>query len=65
MNVLFMSLGTFYNLNDSSVHLDILKRFAEEHEVWLVCKNEDKPTELTEELGIHVLRVHTGELKKV
>lgn len=65
MNVLFMSLGTFYNLNDSSVHLDILKRFAEEHEVWLVCKNEDRPTELTEELGIHVLRVHTGELKKV
>ena len=60
-----MSLGTFYNLNDSSVHLDILKRFAEEHEVWLVCKNEDKPTELTEELGIHVLRVHTGELKNV
>lgn len=65
MKVLFMSLGTFYNLNDSSVHLDILKRFAKEHEVWLVCKNEDKPTELTEELGIHVLRVHTGELKKV
>lgn len=65
MKVLFMSLGTFYNLNGSSVHLDILKRFAENHEVWLVCKNEDKPTELTEELGIHVLRVHTGELKKV
>lgn len=65
MKVLFMSLGVFYDLNDSSVHLDILKRFAKEHEVWLVCKNEDKPTELTEELGIHVLRVHTGELKKV
>ena len=60
-----MSLGVFYNLNDSSVHLDILKRFAKEHEVWLVCKNEGKPTELTEEIGIHVLRVHTGELKKV
>lgn len=65
MNVLFMSLGTFYNLNGSSVHLDVLKRFAEEHEVWLVCKNEEKPTEFTDELGIHVLRVHTGELKKV
>lgn len=65
MKILFMSLGVFYNLNDSSVHLDILKRFAKEHEVWLVCKNEGKPTELTEEIGIHVLRVHTGELKKV
>lgn len=65
MNVLFMSLGSFNNLNDSSVHLDILKRFAEDHEVWLVCKNENKPTIFTEEFGIHVLRVHTGKLKKV
>lgn len=65
MKVLFMSLGTLYNLNESSVHLDILKRIAEEHEVWLVCKNEGRPTEFTEENGIHVLRVHTGELKKV
>lgn len=60
-----MSLGTFNNLNDSSVHLDILKRFAKDHEVWLVCKNEDKPTKLTKEARIHVLRVHTGQLKKI
>lgn len=65
MNVLFMSLGTFSNLNGSSVHLDILKRFAEDHEVWLACKNVEKPTGLTVEYGIHVLRVHTGELKRV
>ena len=65
MNVLFMSLGTFYNLEESSVHLDLLKRFSKEHDVWLVCKNEGMPTELTQELGINVLRVHTGELKKV
>lgn len=65
MNVLFMSLGTFYNLNSSSVHLDILKRLSKDNNVWLVCKNEDRPTELSEELGIHVLRVHTGELKRV
>ena len=65
MNVLFMSLGTLYNLKDSSVHLDILKRIASEHEVWLLCKNENKPTEFIDELGIHVLRVRTGEMKKV
>ena len=36
-----------------------------DHDVWLVCKNEGKPTEYIEEYGVHVLRVHTGELKKV
>ncbi len=65
MRVMFMSLGVFYNLNESSVHLDILKKFSEKHDVWLVCKNENKQTEFVDELGIHVLRVHTGELKKV
>ena len=57
MNVLFMCLGTFYDLNESSVHIDILKRFAKDQDVWLVCKNEERPTELKDENGIHVLRV--------
>lgn len=65
MNILFMCLGTFSDLNESSVHIDILKRFAREHNVWLVCKNEGKATALTDEQGIHILRVHTGELKNV
>lgn len=60
-----MCLGTMDNLGDSSVHIDLLKRLSQEHETWLICKHEGKPTELTEEYGIHVLRVHTGELKKV
>lgn len=63
MNVLFMCLGTFYDLNESSVHIDILKRFAKDQDVWLVCKNEERPTELKDENGIHVLRVRTGKLK--
>ena len=68
MKVLFLSLGTFSNLGGSSVHIDILKRFSEEHDVYLVCKrerSEGKPTELREEQGIHVLRVQTGNIKKV
>ena len=65
MNILFMSLGTFYNLDEGSVHIDLLKSLAEEHDVWLVCKNEGQSTEMTYELGIHVLRVHTGEQKRV
>lgn len=65
MKVLFISLGTFDNLNGSSVHIDILKRFAEEHDVYLVCKNEKTKTSFKLEYGIHALRVHTGVLKKV
>ncbi len=66
MNILFMSLGTFNDLSGSSVHIDVLKRFAGEHSVYLVCKREARqglPTELTEEYGIHVLRVKTGNIK--
>ena len=66
MNVLFLSLGTFNDLSGSSVHIDVLKRFAREHRVYLVCKREQRqglPTELTEEYGIRVLRVKTGNIK--
>ena len=65
MNVLFMSLGVFNDLSEGSVHIDLVKRFAQEHDVWLVCKHEGKETTLTDEQGVHVLRVHTGTLKKV
>lgn len=65
MNVLFMSLGVFNDLSEGSVHIDLVKEFAKEHEVWLACKHEGQETTLTEEYGIHVLRIHTGTLKKV
>lgn len=65
MNILFMSLGVFNNLEEGSVHVDLVKELAKEHEVWLVCKHEGQKTELTMEHGIHVLRVHTGTLKRV
>ena len=65
MNVLFMSLGVFNDLSEGSVHIDLVKQFAKEHEVWLACKHEGQETTLTEECGIHVLRIHTGTLKKV
>lgn len=64
MNVLFMSLGVFNDLSEGSVHIDLVKEFAKEHEVWLACKHEGQETTLTEEYGIHVLRIHTGTLKK-
>lgn len=67
MNVLFLSLGTFDDMGAGSVHIDIIKRFAEEQNVYLVCKRErreHKKTELSEEFGIQVLRVKTGNIKK-
>ena len=67
MNILFLSLGEFGDLTQSSVHLDILKRFAENHNVWLVCKSERRlhqETQLRKECGINVLRVKTGNLKR-
>lgn len=67
MNVLFLSLGTFDDMGAGSVHIDIIKRFAEEQNVYLVCKRErreHKKTELSEEFRIQVLRVKTGNIKK-
>ena len=68
MNVLFMCLGMFDNLNVSSIHIDLLKEFVRNgHMIYLVCKRErrtGKKTEFTEEYGIHVLRVKTGNIKK-
>lgn len=67
MNILFLSLGEFGDLSQSSVHIDIMKRFAEEHNVFLVCKSErrlQQETRVSEEYGINVLRVRTGNLKK-
>ncbi len=67
LNILFLSLGEFSDLSQSSVHIDIMKRFAAEHNVFLVCKCErrlQQDTKLTEEYNIHVLRVKTGNLKR-
>ena len=67
MNVLFLSLGTFDDMGAGSVHIDIIKRFAKEQNVYLLCKRErreHKRTELSEEFGIQVLRVKTGNIKK-
>lgn len=66
MNVLFLSLGEFDNLAAGSVHIDLMKEFAKHHEVYLLCKTErrfGKETSLTNEFGINILRVKTGNIK--
>ncbi len=67
MNILFMSLGSFNSLEGSSVHLDVLKTLAKDHNLYLICKRErreGKPTELARECGVNVLRVRTGNITK-
>ncbi len=68
MNILFLSLGEFDSFQAGSVHVDLMKKFSEEHNVFLACKNERRNNENTklEQVGcINVLRVRTGNLKNV
>ncbi len=68
MNVLFLSLGEFDDLSNGSVHIDLIKEFSKYHTVYVVCKRErrqGKPTELSIEYGINILRVKTGNIKNV
>lgn len=66
MNVLFISLGELDNLKEGSVHIDLMKRFSKEHEVYVICKREKRngtTTELVDEFGMHILHVKTGNIK--
>ena len=66
MNILFMSLGEFSDLSAGSVHIDVVKELSKKHEVYLVCKSEKNKSGkvgLSNEYGIHVLRVATGAIK--
>lgn len=66
MNILFMSLGEFADLSSGSVHIDLVRELSRTNDVFLVCKSEKNKGEgvgLSEEYGIHVLRVETGAIK--
>lgn len=69
MNVLFLSLGEFGNVKNGSVHIDLVKYFVQNgHEVYVACKNEKRngqKTTITTEEGIHILRVLTGNIKRI
>ncbi len=69
MKILFITIGTFRNPNQSGVYTDLLRMFRDNgHEVYVICsreKREGKKTELGEEYGINVLRVRTGNITKV
>lgn len=68
MNVLFLSISAMPHMSGHSISLDLLREFTRNgHKVYVVCANERKnntPTTLTEEEGVVVLRVKTGNNKK-
>ena len=68
MNILFLTIGDFDNLEAGSVHVDLVKKFASMgHHVYVACKNERPGCEkmaLESISGISLLRIRTGAIKK-
>ncbi|AEE26795.1 glycosyltransferase family 4 protein [Francisella hispaniensis] len=69
MNVLFLTIGGVSNISDNAVYPDLLRYFSDQgHSVYVVCQLErrlGKPTQISKECGITVLRVKTGNITKV
>ena len=67
MKVLFITIGAFRNPNQNGVYTDLLRMFRDKgHEVYVICSREQregKKTELSEEYGINILRVRTGNIQ--
>lgn len=68
MNILFLTIGDFDNLEAGSVHVDLVKKFAAMgHQVYVACKDErpDCQKVAMETIsGITLLRIRTGAIKK-
>ena len=68
MNILFLTIGDFDNLEAGSVHVDLVKKFAAMgHQVFVACKDErpDCQKVAMETIsGITLLRIRTGAIKK-
>lgn len=68
MNVLFLTLDRFLNINDREISEDLMRKFNKEgHKVYVVCPRErsfKKPTSLIEQGGVHILGVKTLNMQK-
>ena len=68
MNVLFLTLDRFLNINDREISEDLMRKFNKEgHKVYVVCPRERSfkmPTNLTEQGGVHILGVKTLNMQK-
>lgn len=68
MNVIFLTIGRMYNIENRGIYTDLLRAFRDHgHNVYVVSANEKrngKDTEFVEENGVHVLRVKIGNITK-
>lgn len=68
MNILFLTLDRFLNINDREISEDLMRKFnAEGHNVYVVCPRErsfNMPTCLKEQGGVHILGVKTLNMQK-
>ena len=68
MNLLFLTLDRFLNINDREISEDLMRKFnAEGHNVYVVCPRErsfNMPTSLKEQDGVHILGVRTLNMQK-
>lgn len=66
MNILFLTIGNLEDISAKEIYPDLLRALHRQgHEIYAVCSRErryGKETELTQEEGIHVLRVKTGNI---
>lgn len=68
MNVLFLLIGSFDNVNQHEIYPDLVRKFRDEgNHVYVVCSNErrlKKPTQRIDHNGVSILRVKIGNITK-
>lgn len=68
MKLLFLSIGEIPSINANGIYPDLLRFFVKKgQEVFIVCSRERKtkmPTQLIEEDGAKILKVHIGNITK-
>lgn len=68
MNILFLTMSKFRDINESGIYTDLMRRFRKDgHEVYVVTPTErrdGKPTYITETDGVHILNVRTLNVQK-
>lgn len=68
MRLLFLSIGDIPSIKHHEIYPDLLREFVRNgHEVFVVCSREKRsglPTELIEEDGAKLLKVHIGNITK-
>lgn len=68
MNIIFLTISRLTDIDSRGIYTDLMRKFRDEgHQVYIVSPAErqfNKPTSLTEENGVHFLKVRTLNIQK-